>query len=109
MELHVVGQRHARRLDHDPVRVDALAQPLERLHELVRELAADAAAAELDERLVTAAEQRAVDAELAELVRHDREAQALRARVGEQVAHERGLARAQKPGNEQHGDAPLEL
>ncbi len=105
VQLDVVRQRDTRGLDHDPVRVDPLAQLFERDHELVGELTADAAPAELDERLVAAAEKRTVDPELAELVRDDRESKPLIASVLEQVAHQGGLARAQEARDEQRGNA----
>jgi hypothetical protein len=95
LELGLERQCDSRGLDHDPVGLRALAQRLERLDERVGELAAYAAAGELDVVLIRFSEQRCVDAELAELVRDHRDACAGLARVGEQVAHERGLAAAE--------------
>ena len=76
-------------------------QQLERLDEAIGEAAADAAARELDDVVLGAREQRAVDAELAELVADHRDAHAPAARVGEQVANERRLARAEE-ARDQH-------
>jgi hypothetical protein len=81
-----------------------VVQPLHRLHQIVRQLAADAAALELDEGLAAAAEQRPVDAELTDLVRDDRHAHTVALRRLEQVAHQRGLARAEEARDDQGRD-----
>jgi hypothetical protein len=104
LELGLERQRDARRLDHDPIGPRALAQRLERLHERIGELAAHAAARELDIIVARLGEQRRVDAQLAELVRDHRHARAGAPSVGEQVAHERGLAAAEKARDDQRRD-----
>ena len=104
-ELRLVGQRQPRRLDDDAIRRDVAADRFERFHQLVRQLAADAAARELDAARVPGAQQRAVDAERAEVVHHDGEALADRLRLGEQRADERRLARTEKARDDERGNA----
>src|SRR5690606_4033721 len=103
-------QRQARGLDDDMVGpVGPVEQLAQRRHEIGGDGAADAAVGELDHvvgaaAVVAAAEQHlAIDAELAELVDDERDAPP--ARMAEQMADERGLARAEKAGDDRNGNA----
>ena len=82
---------------------------VERRHEFVGDGAAQAAVGQFDDVLLGAGgvaaafENFAVDADIAELVDDDGEAAALR--IGEHVANERGLAGAEKAGDDGAGNA----
>ena len=103
IELCVVGQRHARSLDHHPVGVGAFAQHLERFDQLIREPTTHAAAAQLDIIVTHVSQKRLVDTELAELVRNERHPDPVRLRVFEDAPDERGLARAEKARDDECG------
>ena len=105
-----LGQREARGLDDDVLDLRLAREDLvERRHEFVGHGAAQAAIGELDDVLLGAGgiaaafEDLAVDADIAELVDDHREPAPVG--VGEHVADQRGLARAEKAGDDGAGDA----
>src|SRR4029078_1447046 len=101
--------RHAGGLEHDAREIRVRRTQLQQgAIELVAEHAAHAAAGQLDLARRLAAEQRRIDADRAELVDDDAELAGLAPRRAprEQPVDERGLAAAEKPGDNEGGQAP---
>ena len=96
---HVGELAHAARLDDDAVRVVLRLHVLERLAEVADEGAADAAAGHFADLHAGALQKAAVDADLAELIFDQDDLLALVSLL-QQLLDERGLACAQKAGDD---------